>query len=118
MYDESNPADSFDLMTAYGHQRIGDYASARRGYPRIAEEIYGARWSSDRERVRLALALIAHAEEVTETAIEFYRAAGNGFPDARAALTVLCSAELYFFGRGRRRAKPRHQRARTGSHGG
>jgi tetratricopeptide (TPR) repeat protein len=94
MYDDSNLADSFDFMTAYGHQREGDYASARRLYERIAEEMYGTQWSSDRDRARLALAQIAHAEGDLGAAIESYRAAGNGFPDARAALTVLESAEL------------------------
>ncbi len=93
-YADTDLVDSFDFMTAYGHQRQGEYGNARGIFTRIVEQPYGERWSGDRDRARLALAQIAHAEGDLEAAIEAYRAVRSAFPDAQSALSVLESPEL------------------------
>jgi tetratricopeptide (TPR) repeat protein len=93
-FPESELLDSYVFMAAYGQQRLGNFEAARTLYTRIAEERFNGAFSSDRDRARLALGQIAHAEGNLTRAIELYREVRDQFPDAQAALAVLESAEI------------------------
>lgn len=93
-FPESELLDSYVFMAAYGQQRLGNFDAARTLYTRVAEERFNGAFSSDRDRARLALGQIAHAEGNLTRAIELYREVRDQFPDAQAALAVLESAEI------------------------
>lgn len=93
-FESSELLDSFIFLTAYGHQRAGEHPEAQALYGRIVEEEFSGQPSSDRDRARLALAQIEHAQGNLEAALEGYREVRHLFPDAEAMVRVLESAEL------------------------
>ena len=93
-FDASPLVDSFVFMSAYGQQRLGQYDQARALYERVVDELFHGAWSQDRDRARLALARIDHAEGDLEQAVERYRLVRDLFPDAQAALAIIENPEL------------------------
>ena len=91
---ESKLVDSFIFLSAYGHQRLGNYKESQTRFQRIVDEEFNGQPSPDRHRAKLAIAQIYQAQGKLTKALELYREVQGRFTDAAAAVQILENAEL------------------------